>query len=228
VSAPIVELERVVKIHAPGTAIEVRALDGIDLTIERGEYVAIVGESGSGKTTLMQLLGALDRPTSGTVRIDGEPLAGASSAALARIRSRNVGFVFQGLNLIPTLDARDNVLLAARYARRLRAESLERATALLTELGLGDRMDHRPAQLSGGQQQRVAIARALINAPALVLADEPTGELDSRTAESILALFDILNARGQTLVVVTHSAAVYERARRVIRIADGKIVADGA
>jgi ABC-type lipoprotein export system ATPase subunit len=228
VSAPIVELERVVKIHAPGTAIEVRALDGIDLTIERGEYVAIVGESGSGKTTLMQLLGALDRPTSGTVRIDGEPLAGASSAALARIRSRNVGFVFQGLNLIPTLDARDNVLLAARYARRQRAESLERATALLTELGLGDRMDHRPAQLSGGQQQRVAIARALINAPALVLADEPTGELDSRTAESILALFDILNARGQTLVVVTHSAAVYERARRVIRIADGKIVADGA
>jgi putative ABC transport system ATP-binding protein len=175
----------------------------------------------------MQLLGALDRPTSGTVRIDGEQLAGASSAALARIRSHNVGFVFQGLNLIPTLDALDNVLLAARYARRLRAESMERATALLTELGLGDRMDHRPSQLSGGQQQRVAIARALINAPALVLADEPTGELDSRTAESILALFDVLNERGQTLVVVTHSAAVYERARRVIRIADGKIVADG-
>jgi ABC-type lipoprotein export system ATPase subunit len=227
VSAPIVQLEGVVKIHAPGTAIEVRALDGIDLTIECGEYVAIVGESGSGKTTLMQLLGALDRPTSGTVRIDGEQLAGASSAALARIRSHNVGFVFQGLNLIPTLDALDNVLLAARYARRLRAESMERATALLTELGLGDRMDHRPSQLSGGQQQRVAIARALINAPALVLADEPTGELDSRTAESILALFDVLNERGQTLVVVTHSAAVYERARRVIRIADGKIVADG-
>jgi ABC-type lipoprotein export system ATPase subunit len=227
VSAPIVQLEGVVKVHAPGKAIEVRALDGIDLTIERGEYVAIVGESGSGKTTLMQLLGALDRPTSGTVRIDGEQLAGASSAALARIRSHNVGFVFQGLNLIPTLDARDNVLLAARYARRSRAESMERATALLTELGLGDRMDHRPSQLSGGQQQRVAIARALINAPALVLADEPTGELDSRTAESILGLFDVLNGRGQTLVVVTHSAAVYERARRVIRIADGKIVADG-
>jgi ABC-type lipoprotein export system ATPase subunit len=227
VSAPIVQLEDVVKIHAPGKAIEVRALDGIDLTIERGEYVAIVGESGSGKTTLMQLVGALDRPTSGSVCIDGTPLAGASSAALARIRSENVGFVFQGLNLIPTLDARDNVLLAARYARRPRAESMERATALLTELGLGDRMRHRPAQLSGGQQQRVAIARALINAPALVLADEPTGELDSRTAETILALFDLLNARGQTIVVVTHSAAVFERARRVIRIADGKIVGDG-
>jgi ABC-type lipoprotein export system ATPase subunit len=227
VSTPIVQLEGVVKVHAPGTAIAVRALDGIDLTIERGEYVAIVGESGSGKTTLMQLVGALDRPTSGSVRINGTPLASASSAELARIRSDNVGFVFQGLNLIPTLDARDNVLLAARYARRLRSESMERATALLTELGLGDRMGHRPAQLSGGQQQRVAIARALINAPALVLADEPTGELDSRTAEIILALFDLLNARGQTLVVVTHSAAVYERARRVIRIADGKIVTDG-
>ncbi len=221
------QLEGVVKIHAPGTAIEVRALDNIDLTIERGEYVAIVGESGSGKTTLMQVVGALDRPSSGSVRIAGESLAGASRAALARIRSQNIGFVFQGLNLIQTLDARENVLLAARYARRLRSEALERATALLNELGLGERMHHRPAQLSGGQQQRVAIARALINAPALVLADEPTGELDSRTAEAILALFDGLNARGQTLVVVTHSAAVYERARRVIRIADGKIVSDG-
>jgi putative ABC transport system ATP-binding protein len=228
VSGPIVQLEGVVKIHAPGTAIEVRALDNIDLTIERGEYVAIVGESGSGKTTLMQLLGALDRPSSGSVRIAGESLAGASPAALARIRSQNIGFVFQGLNLIQTLDARENVLLAARYARRSRTEALERATALLGELGLGERMQHRPAQLSGGQQQRVAIARALINAPALVLADEPTGELDSRTAEAILALFDGLNARGQTLVVVTHSAAVYERARRVIRIADGQIVSDGA
>jgi ABC-type lipoprotein export system ATPase subunit len=227
VSAPIVRLEHVVKVHAPGSAIEVRALDGVDLTIERGDYVAIVGESGSGKTTLMHLLGALDRPTSGTVTLDGERLDGASSSALARIRSQNIGFVFQGLNLIPTLDARDNVLLAARYARQPRAEALTRATDLLTELGLGDRMDHRPAQLSGGQQQRVAIARALINAPALVLADEPTGELDSRTAESILALFDLLNTRGQTLVVVTHSAAVYERARRVVRIADGRIVDDG-
>jgi ABC-type lipoprotein export system ATPase subunit len=227
VSEPLARLERVVKIHAPASAIAVRALDGIDLTIERGEYVAIVGESGSGKTTLMHLLGALDRPTEGTIRIDGVQLEGASSAELAHIRSQKIGFVFQGLNLIPTLDARENVMLAARYARRPRPESFARATELLTDLGLGERMQHRPAQLSGGQQQRVAIARALINAPALVLADEPTGELDSRTAESILALFDAVNARGQTLVVVTHSAAVYERARRVIRIADGRIV-DGA
>jgi ABC-type lipoprotein export system ATPase subunit len=223
-SEPIARLENVVKVHAPDSPIAVRALDGIDLTIERGEYVAIVGESGSGKTTLMQLLGALDRPTSGSIRIDGLQLDGASSAELAQIRSQKIGFVVQGLNLIPTLDALENVLLAARYARRPRVESVERATTLLAELGLAERMRHRPAQLSGGQQQRVAIARALINAPALVLADEPTGELDSRTAESILALFDSVNARGQTLVVVTHSAAVYERAQRVIRIADGRIV----
>jgi ABC-type lipoprotein export system ATPase subunit len=223
-----VEFENVVKIHAPNTAIAVRALDGIDLTIERGEYVAIVGESGSGKTTLMHVLGGLDRPTSGTIAVDGARLETASAEELARIRSRKIGFVFQGLNLIPTMDARENVMLAARYAGRSRARALERAAELLTELGLGDRMDHRPAQLSGGQQQRVAIARALINAPALVLADEPTGELDSRTAASILALFDTMHARGQTLVVVTHSAEVYERAQRVIRIADGRIAADGS
>ena len=223
-----VRLENVVKVHAPKSPVAVRALDGIDLTIGRGDYVAIVGESGSGKTTLMHLLGGLDRPTSGTITIDGVRLDDASPATLAHIRSAKIGFVFQGLNLIPALDARENVILAARYARRPRAEAFERATTLLTELGLGERLSHRPAQLSGGQQQRVAIARALINAPALLLADEPTGELDSRTAESILATFDELNARGQTVVVVTHSAAVYERARRVIRIADGRIVADAA
>jgi ABC-type lipoprotein export system ATPase subunit len=222
-----VSLERIVKIHAPDSPIAVRALDGVDLSIERGEYVAIVGESGSGKTTLMHVLGGLDTPTSGTIAVDGVRLDTASGAALARIRSEKIGFVFQGLNLIPTLDARENVVLAARYAGRSRASAVERASELLRELGLGERMDHRPAQLSGGQQQRVAIARALINAPALVLADEPTGELDSRTAESILTLFDGLHAGGQTLVVVTHSAAVYERAQRVIRIADGRIVNDG-
>ena len=222
-----VSLEQIVKVHAPDSPIAVRALDGVDLTIERGEYVAIVGESGSGKTTLMHVLGGLDKPTSGTIAVDGVRLDTASGAALARIRSEKIGFVFQGLNLIPTLDAHENVVLAARYAGRSRASAVERAADLLRELGLGERMDHRPAQLSGGQQQRVAIARALINAPALVLADEPTGELDSRTAESILTLFDGLHARGQTLVVVTHSAAVYERAQRVIRIADGRIVNDG-
>jgi ABC-type lipoprotein export system ATPase subunit len=226
VTDAFVRAERLVKVHAPGSAIAVRALDDVDVEVARGEYLAIVGESGSGKTTLMHLIGGLDRPTSGTIAIAGVRLDGASARELAAIRSHSVGFVFQGLNLIPTLDALENVVLAARYARRSRAGSLARATALLVELGLGERLHHRPMQLSGGQQQRVAIARALINEPALVLADEPTGELDSRTAESILALFDTLHARGQTLVVVTHSAAVYQRAQRIIRLADGKIVDD--
>lgn len=227
-SDTFVQLNDVVKVHAPGSAIAVRALDGINMRIAKGEYVAIVGESGSGKTTLMHVLGGLDKPTSGTISIDGVRLDNASSPELAQIRAQKIGFVFQGLNLLPSLDARENVVLAARYAGRSRSDAVARAITLLGELGLGERLDHRPTQLSGGQQQRVAIARALVNEPALLLADEPTGELDSRTAESILALFDTLHERGQTLVVVTHSAAVYERAQRVIRIADGKIVSDGS
>ncbi len=225
-SEPLVRVAGVTKTHAPASAIAVTALAGVDLTIGRGEYVAIVGESGSGKTTLMHLLGGLDRPTSGTIAIDGARLDRASRTELARIRARTIGFIFQGFNLIPTLDATENVVLAARYAKRDRTAALARAHALLRDLGLGERLHHRPAQLSGGQQQRVAIARALVNEPALVLADEPTGELDSHTAESILALFDALNARGQTIVVVTHSAAVERRARRVIRLADGRVVPD--
>ncbi len=226
-SEPLVEVVAVTKTYAPASAMAVRALDGVSLTIARGEYVAIVGESGSGKTTLMHLLGGLDRPTSGTIAIDGARLDRAARGELARIRARTIGVVFQGFNLIPTLDAMENVVLAARYGRRDRATSLARAEELLHELGLGERLHHAPAQLSGGQQQRVAIARALVNEPALILADEPTGELDSRTAESILDLFDTLSARGQTIVVVTHSGAVERRARRVIRLADGKVV-DGA
>jgi putative ABC transport system ATP-binding protein len=228
VTDALVRAERLVKVHAPDSPIAVRALNDVDVSIARGEYVAIVGESGSGKTTLMHLLGGLDRPTSGTISIDGIRLDAASSDELAMIRSRSIGFVFQGLNLIPTMDALENVVLAARYARRSRATAVERAIELLTELGLGERLHHLPLQLSGGQQQRVAIARALINEPRLVLADEPTGELDSRTADAILALFDTLHARGQTIVVVTHSAAVYRRAQRIIRLADGKIVADAS
>jgi ABC-type lipoprotein export system ATPase subunit len=221
----LVTVTGVRKTYGGTSAPAVRALDGVDCTIERGEYVAIVGESGSGKTTLMHLLGGLDRPTAGTIAIDGARLDLASRDALARIRARTIGFVFQGFNLIPTLDARANVALAARYARTDPAIAQARAGALLADLGLGERLHHRAAQLSGGQQQRVAIARALVNEPALLLADEPTGELDSRTAASILDLFDTLNARGQTIVVVTHSAAVERRARRIIRLADGRIVA---
>jgi ABC-type lipoprotein export system ATPase subunit len=226
--APIVDVRDVVKVHAPGTPTEVRALDGISFTVRSGEYVAIVGESGSGKTTLMHVLGGLDRPTSGDVVVDGRSLARTSRRELATLRARAIGFVFQGFNLLPNLDARENVALAARYARRRGGEAVARAERVLHDVGLADRMHHRPSALSGGQQQRVAIARALVNDPALLLADEPTGELDSRTAETVLELLGALNARGQTLIVVTHSEAVYRRARRVIRLADGRIVSDDA
>jgi ABC-type lipoprotein export system ATPase subunit len=226
-SERIVDVRDVVKVHAPGTPTEVRALDGVTFGVRAGEYVAIVGESGSGKTTLMHVLGGLDRPTTGEVVIDGHALARTSRRELAAIRARAIGFVFQGFNLLPNLDARENVALAARYAGH-RAEAPARAERALRDVGLGDRMHHRPSALSGGQQQRVAIARALVNEPALLLADEPTGELDSRTADHVLELLGALNARGQTLLVVTHSEAVWRRARRVIRLADGRIVADDA
>jgi putative ABC transport system ATP-binding protein len=176
----------------------------------------------------MHVLGGLDRPTAGDVVIAGRSLARTSRRELAAIRARAIGFVFQGFNLLPNMDARENVALAARYARRGAADALARAERALRDVGLRDRMHHRPSALSGGQQQRVAIARALVNEPALLLADEPTGELDSRTAENVLELLGALNARGQTLIVVTHSEAVWRRARRVIRLADGRIVADDA
>ena len=224
----VVDVRDLVKVHAPGTATEVRALDGVTFSVRAGEYVAIVGESGSGKTTLMHVVGALDRPTSGDVVVDGRSLARTSRRGLAALRARAIGFVFQGFNLLPNLDARENVALAARYARRNASDARTRAERALRDVGLGDRMHHRPSALSGGQQQRVAIARALVNDPALVLADEPTGELDSRTAETVLELLGTLNARGQTLIVVTHSEAVWRRANRVIRLADGRIVGDDA
>jgi ABC-type lipoprotein export system ATPase subunit len=224
---PLVDIRNVVKIHAPGTPTEVRALDGITFGVRAGEYVAIVGESGSGKTTLMHVLGGLDRPTSGDVVIDGASLASSTRRGLAAIRARSIGFVFQGFNLLPNMDARANVALAAQYGG-FRADAATRAQRVLEEVGLQDRMRHRPSALSGGQQQRVAIARALVNEPAIVLADEPTGELDSRTAQTVLDLLDALNARGQTLVIVTHSEAVWRRAARVIRLADGRVVSDDA
>ncbi|GAC1307360.1 MAG: ABC transporter ATP-binding protein [Vulcanimicrobiaceae bacterium] len=219
----LIEVRGLVKIHAAGTATEVRALDGIDLEIERGAYVAIVGESGSGKTTLMHVLGALDRATSGHVRVAGYDLARASRRAVQAFRAREIGFVFQGSNLIGSLDALENVALAARYAGRARAA---RADALqrLDDVGLTSRAHHRPAQLSGGQQQRVAIARALVNGPALLLADEPTGELDTRTAATVLDVLERFNReRGQTIVLVTHNPAVWDRCDTVITLADGRI-----
>ncbi len=227
-AAQIVDVRDVVKVHAPGTPTEVRALDGVSFRVGAGDYVAVVGESGSGKTTLMHVLGGLDRPTSGDVVIDGRSLARTSQRELAAIRARAIGFVFQGFNLLPNFDARENVALAARYAGLGSGAAFQRAERALRDVGLGDRMHHRPSALSGGQQQRVAVARALVNAPALLLADEPTGELDSRTAENVLELLGALNREGQTLIVVTHSEAVWRRAQRVIRLADGRIVGDHA
>ncbi len=222
-SPPLVRVRAVQKIHAPGSPTEVRALDGVTFDIARGEYLAIVGESGSGKTTLMHLLGALDRPTHGDVEIDGVTLARATRRGLAAIRSAKVGFVFQGFNLIASLDALENVMLAARYAGVAPATARREARARLADLGLSDRTHHRPSQLSGGQQQRVAIARALVNAPALLLADEPTGELDTKTAAHVLDAFDGLQRAGQTIVVVTHAESVWRRAQRVIHLRDGRI-----
>jgi ABC-type lipoprotein export system ATPase subunit len=215
-----------VKVHAPGTPAEVRALGGVSFEIERGAYVAIVGESGSGKSTLMHVLGALDRATSGSVTLAGRNLARASRHELQLIRATQIGFVFQGFNLVPTLDASENVELAARYARRGRREARAEAERLLGEVGLRERLRHRPQQLSGGQQQRVAIARALVNAPALLLADEPTGELDTKTATAVLELLERFNReRGQTIVLVTHNPAVWSRCRTVITLADGRVTA---
>ena len=224
VSEPLIAVRDLVKIHAAGTPAEVRALGGVSFEIEPGGYVAIVGESGSGKTTLMHVLGALDRATSGTVSIAGRDLASASRRELQAIRATEIGFVFQGFNLVPTLDARENVELAARYARREAREARRDAEALLRDVGLGERLAHRPQQLSGGQQQRVAIARALVNAPSLLLADEPTGELDTKTANAVLDLLERFNReRGQTIVLVTHNPAVWSRCRTVITLSDGSI-----
>jgi putative ABC transport system ATP-binding protein len=222
----VVALRDLVKIHAAGTATEVRALGGITLEIPRGAYVAIVGDSGSGKTTLMHVMGGLDRPTSGSAVIDGVDVARAARRELKALRANRIGFIFQGFNLIPSLDALENVMLPARYARVPTEPARARARRLLADVGLADRIHHRPAQLSGGQQQRVAIARALVNDPALLLADEPTGELDRRTSETVLDLLErIVRDHGHTLVMVTHSEAVWQRAERIVHIADGQLVA---
>jgi len=208
---------------------EVRALDGVSVTIQRGEFVALTGSSGSGKTTLLNLLGCLDRPTSGAFWLDGQRIAHLSAAQRAAVRSRHIGFVFQNFNLLPRMSAVENVAMPTAYDRDFRPGGAirKRAEELLTMLGLGERLDHEPTQLSGGQQQRVAIARALINDPALLLADEPTGNLDSKTSQEILDLFRWLNReKGITVVVVTHEAEVAEVADRNIRISDGRVASD--
>lgn len=201
----------------------VHVLKGIDLDIQRGDYVALMGPSGSGKSTLMNLLGCLDTPTSGTYVLAGRDVSRMAEAELAAVRNQEIGFVFQTFNLIPRQTALDNVALPLVYAGIGKEERLERAADALRSVGLGDRMDHRPNQLSGGQRQRVAIARALVNKPSLILADEPTGNLDSTTSDEIMRLFDDIHKAGNTLVVVTHEEDIAQHAQRIIRLRDGVV-----
>jgi ABC-type lipoprotein export system ATPase subunit len=223
-----IRLDGIVKTYARGRA-EVPVLKGVSLAVARGEMVALMGASGSGKTTLINLLGALDRPSAGRYWLDGEEVSGLPAEDRALLRSRKVGFVFQNFNLLPRLSALENVRMPLAYAAQAPEAGAEKARELLTRLGLGDRLDHEPAQLSGGEQQRVAIARALINGPSLLIADEPTGNLDSRTGEEILGLFRRLNVEeGLTIVLVTHDPGVAAHADRVVRMRDGLVIEDDA
>ena len=224
-AGPVLDVQRVRKIYGQGET-EVQALRGVSLTVERGDYVAIMGSSGSGKSTLMNILGCLDIPTTGRYLLDGVDVSRLNDRQLALVRNRRIGFVFQAFNLIARTSALANVELPLAYAGVKAAERRRRANLALAMVGLADRADHEPNQLSGGQQQRVAVARALVTAPALVLADEPTGNLDTQSTNDILAVFDRLSASGRTIVLITHEPDVAERAKRLIRLVDGRIVQD--
>jgi len=221
-SQPLLRAEDLVKVYPMG----VRALDGASLTVGRGEIVGIMGRSGSGKSTLLHILGCLDRPDAGRVWIDGIEVTRLADAALPAVRLRRLGFVFQSHNLVPSLTALENVALPLRYLRPRPKDAYRRAREMLEAVGLGDRLHHLPGQLSGGQQQRVAIARALVNNPALVLADEPTGALDSQNARTLMRLMrQLCQERGQTFIVVTHDPAVGQVCDRIYRMEDGRVVA---
>ncbi len=220
-------LRDVVKYYDMG-AERVFALDGVSLDVARNEYVAIMGPSGSGKSTLMNLIGCLDVPTSGTYHLEGQMVAEMTQAELAEIRNRRIGFVFQTFNLLPRANILSNVELPLIYARVAKAERRRRAEHALETVGLAERMRHRPNELSGGQRQRVAIARAIVTNPAIVLADEPTGNLDTKTGDGIMAMFDSLHESGQTIILVTHEQYIAAHAQRIVRLRDGKIESDSA
>ncbi|MDR7279774.1 ABC transporter ATP-binding protein [Catenuloplanes atrovinosus] len=222
---PVIEVQRLRKVYGEGEA-TVHALAGVSLTVDRGDYVAVMGSSGSGKSTLMNILGCLDVPSTGRYLLDGVDVSELSDRQLAVVRNRLIGFIFQSFNLIPRTTALANVELPLAYAGVKPVARRKRALAALDLVGLGARAGHEPNQLSGGQQQRVAVARALVTEPALLLADEPTGNLDSRSTEDVLAIFDDLHAQGRTIVLITHEAEVGARARRLIRLFDGQVRSD--
>ena len=224
-SPPLIQFQNVAKVYRMGD-VEVHALRGVSLTIEQGEFTAIMGASGSGKSTLMNIVGLLDRPTSGAYLLEGEEVSTLSVERLAEVRNRTIGFVFQSFNLLARTSALENVELPLLYAGASGAERRRRATASLERVGLASRSEHHPNQMSGGQQQRVAIARALVTEPRVILADEPTGNLDSKTGEEIMALLERLYEQGNTIIVVTHEEDIARHARRIVRLRDGLIESD--
>ncbi|MEM7086996.1 MAG: ABC transporter ATP-binding protein [Bacteroidota bacterium] len=221
----VIKIRNIIRDFPLGQEI-VHVLKGIDLDIEKGDYVALMGPSGSGKSTLMNLLGCLDTPTGGSYELNGQDVSSMSDDQLAEIRNKEIGFVFQTFNLLPRTTALDNVALPMIYAGASKKMRTTRAQEVLTDVGLADRMDHKPNQLSGGQRQRVAVGRALINKPSIILADEPTGNLDSKTSDEIMKLIDEIHAAGNTVILVTHEEEIAERAHRVIRLRDGMIESD--
>ena len=223
----LIEIKDIYKIYNEGKESEVRALDGVSLTIDRGEFVAIIGASGSGKSTLMNILGCLDIPSYGDYHLDGQDITDQSDRQLAHIRNKEIGFIFQGYNLIPALTAYENVELPLIYQGVSILKRRDIVMDALEKVGMADRWKHKPAEMSGGQQQRVAIARAIATHPSIIMADEPTGALDSRTGRHVLEILHELNDEGVTIILITHDNGIAATAKRIVRISDGRIVADG-